>query len=178
MKHDFSPPKILIGSYAFLMATALLFFAGLPARAGIEDTLEAVENELMCQCGCSLTLTACAGTMTCDVAAQMRTRIKEKLSAGESKQQIVQYMVAQYGEKILSSPPKQGFNLTAWITPFAAILAGGVFIYFLLRTWLFNRNVPEENIALAYPVSDEERTRYQAAFEREFGKFKTLEEEQ
>ena len=163
---------------AFLMALALLFTVTLPAWADAADTLAAVEEELMCQCGCSLTLTACAGTMTCDVAGQMRTRINEKLAAGDTKQQIVQYMVTQYGEKILASPPKQGFNLTAWITPFAAVLGGGVFLYFLLRTWLFNKNAPEETVALAYPVSDEERSRYREAFEKEFGKFKTLEEEQ
>ena len=35
---------------------------------------------------------------------------------------------SKYGEKILSAPTTQGFNLLAWIMPFAAILAGGALV--------------------------------------------------
>jgi len=54
----------------------------------------------------------------------MLTLIEQKLAKGESATGIVQFFVAQYGEQVLSAPTKKGFNLTAWITPFVAILAG------------------------------------------------------
>ena len=39
--------------------------------------------------------------------------------------QIIAIFRAQYGEKVLSAPTTQGFNLLAWVMPFAAIVAGG-----------------------------------------------------
>lgn len=163
-------------SIAIALAVALIVLVLNSAPASADSILEEVEGEFMCQCGCSLTLTACAGTMTCDVAQQMSDVINGKIARGDTKDQIVQSLVTQYGEKILSSPPKQGFNLAAWVTPFAAVLGGGVFIYFLLRAWLWKTVMPEEVPTLVYPISDEERQKYRDAFEKEYGRFKTQEE--
>jgi cytochrome c-type biogenesis protein CcmH len=108
-----------------------------------DGTVDEIAANLMCQCGCTMVLSTC----TCGTADQMRGVIKEKLAEGQAPQQIIDYFVAQYGEKALAAPTKQGFNLTAWLLPFAAILAGGGGIYFLLRKWVLGRR--EEAIALA-----------------------------
>jgi cytochrome c-type biogenesis protein CcmH len=80
-------------------------------------------------------VSACEGTMECGAADRIKTQVLEKLNIGQSKEEIIGYFVSRYGEKILSAPTKKGFNLTAWILPFFAIVSGGGVVYFTLRRW-------------------------------------------
>ena len=64
---------------------------------------------------------------------------------GETKDQVLSYFVTQYGEKVLAAPTKKGFNLTAWVTPFLAVGAGGTVVYFVLREWIGNRRTRQES---------------------------------
>lgn len=117
---------------------------------GLVDQLT---NEVMCQCGCAYTVNACAGAMQCDVSEQMRKLIADKVSQGQSRAQIIGYFTSQYGEKVLSAPTKQGFNLTAWVMPFAAIIAGAAAVYLILQAWVRRRvERPEEGSAEPEPV--------------------------
>lgn len=94
------------------------------------------------------------------LAGQMREVIRQKLEAGESREQIVQYFVDRYGESILLEPPKRGFNLVAWRGPFLAVLVGGIGLYLLLRSW--TRTPPPPQPDDLPPVSDEEVAAYEA----------------
>ena len=44
--------------------------------------------------------------------------------------------VDKYGETVLSAPTKFGFNLTAWMTPFLALVAGGFGVRKVLLAWV------------------------------------------
>ena len=44
-------------------------------------------------------------------------------------------MMDTYGETLLAAPTKKGFNLTAWVTPFLAILVGGCLVVLTLIRW-------------------------------------------
>lgn len=141
------------------------FFAAIPAYA--ELTVSDMEGELMCQCGCSMVLEPCR----CGTADQMRTLIGEMIDEGQTKQQILDYFVAQYGEDALSAPAKKGFNLLVWVLPFAAIVVGGGGLYFWLRRW----SSQEEALAVeAIPESrhGDEPDKYRQRFEEEFDQFK------
>jgi len=59
-----------------------------------------------------------------ELAAQMRTLIREKVAAGETDQQIVDYFVSKYGEWILLEPPRRGLLWIVWLAPAAALLGG------------------------------------------------------
>ena len=48
---------------------------------------------------------------------------------------MVAAFVARHGEKILSAPTKEGFNLLAWATPFAVLLAAGATLVLVIRRW-------------------------------------------
>ncbi len=84
-----------------------------------------VEESLTCQCGCGLTVHSC-NHINCSSAEPMKREIAERIARGESKEQILAAFAERYGEKVLSSPTFRGFNWLAWITPFAAVLLGGV----------------------------------------------------
>ena len=117
-----------------LLSLLLLAITWAPVFA--DDAADLI-NELMCPSDCVETLAICQ----MPEAAQMRTFVKDKVAAGWSKDKIVDNLVSQYGERILAAPPKTGFNLTAWITPFAAILAGGGLVAALLAAWVRQRRV-------------------------------------
>ena len=95
----------------------------LPATPALAEqpTVGSIADQLMCQCGCTMVLSTCQ----CGTRDAMVAVIEQKLAEGQPKDEIVQYFVTQYGEQVLASPPKKGFNLIVRILPFAPILAGG-----------------------------------------------------
>lgn len=62
------------------------------------------------------------------LAKDMRSIIRKKLEAGESKEQILGYFVDKYGETILAAPPAKGMNWLLWSLPVIAFAAGGLII--------------------------------------------------
>lgn len=51
------------------------------------------------------------------IAKQMKSIVREKLRAGQSDKEILDYFVDRYGLGILSEPPKSGLNLMVWVIP-------------------------------------------------------------
>jgi cytochrome c-type biogenesis protein CcmH len=70
---------------------------------------------------------------------QMRNLIREKLADGWTKDQIKQYFVDQYGDRVLMVPPAKGLNWFLYLIP-AAILIGAV--YFVVH---FVKQSPKQN---------------------------------
>jgi cytochrome c-type biogenesis protein CcmH len=117
-----------------LAITALV--AGLsvwsPAFGVSTSSQREIEESLTCQCGCGLTVAAC-NHLECGFAVPVRKHIAEALAAGQTAEQILADYKKEYGEKVLSSPVPEGFNLLAWIAPFVAILAAGGAMFAYLR---------------------------------------------
>lgn len=110
-------------------------FAASTARADADRPgFQELEESLTCQCGCGLTVHSC-NHVDCGSAIPLRKEIREQMAEGKSKEQILQYFVDKYGEKILSSPVARGFNLLAWAMPFVALSLGGLGLFALLRRW-------------------------------------------
>ena len=62
-----------------------------------------------------------------DLAVDLRSQIRIKLSQGQSNQQILDFMVARYGDFVLYRPPLKASTVLLWVGPFALLLlAGGV----------------------------------------------------
>src|SRR4029453_10388912 len=66
---------------------------------------------------------------------QMRAIIRERLAAGESPDEVQRYFVQRYGEWILLSPPRRGFNLPVWLLPLVFVIAGFAVVAILVRQW-------------------------------------------
>ena len=136
----------------------LLAFTAMPAFA--EGLVDEIGANLMCQCGCTMVLASCE----CGTAEQMRGEIREMLGQGKSKPDILNYYVGKYGEKVLAAPVAQGFNLSAYITPFAAILVGASVIGLIVRQWVIRTrtSVPQPApVAVTTASPDELRARLQ-----------------
>ena len=101
---------------------------GLEARAPMRTrpsamknaTQSEIEEALTCQCGCGLTVHSC-NHVQCPSGIPLKEEIAGQLAAGKTGAEVLTYFSTKYGEKILSSPTTTGFNLVAWVTPFAAV---------------------------------------------------------
>lgn len=57
------------------------------------------------------------------------------IDKGMDRSAIIAIYRTKFGEKILSAPTTEGFNLLAWVMPFFALLVGGGFIVLMLGRW-------------------------------------------
>ena len=60
-----------------------------------------------------------------EISDFMRAEIRAMVAEGKSRREILDYYVAQYGERILAAPRAGGINTLAYVTPFAALILGG-----------------------------------------------------
>jgi cytochrome c-type biogenesis protein CcmH len=113
---------------------AALLVTGLASASHAAAVLADLENALMCECDdkCGKVLINC----NCSTSDKHRMDLKKHIESGLTKDQIVKIYVDKYGEKVLSAPTKTGFNITAWVMPFAALLGGGIGIRKILRVWV------------------------------------------
>jgi cytochrome c-type biogenesis protein CcmH len=68
-----------------------------------------------------------------ELAQDLRRKVYEKLSAGESNDQIVDYMTERYGDFVLYRPPFNAKTLILWIAPALTILLGGIGFWSLIK---------------------------------------------
>jgi cytochrome c-type biogenesis protein CcmH len=122
---------------ALLTALAL---ALVPAARASEQhpTLNELENEIMCPV-CTVPLAESDSPAAKRMEAVMRTQI----ARGWTKSQIKAYWVRQFGESILASPSKHGFDLIAWVLPLAGILAAAGLLGAAAWRWTRDRREPE-----------------------------------
>jgi cytochrome c-type biogenesis protein CcmH len=114
---------LLLGSLTSLLFIDLVF-----AQSGepTDDQVNAIASQLYCPVCENTPLDVCP-THAC---AQWRATIKEKLAAGWSEQEIKDYFVEQYGERVLAQPSSRGLNVFIWILPPVVLLVG---VFFLVR---------------------------------------------
>ncbi len=96
-----------------------------------------VSEGLTCQCGCGLTVANC-NMPTCGFSVPMRAEIDGMIRKGMSRAQIVAFYRHKYGEKVLSAPTTEGFNLLAWTIPFIALALGGGLMVLVVGHWRSN----------------------------------------
>lgn len=118
-------------SVVFLVLVIFVFHS--PASHGGPTTSQ-VSEALTCQCGCGLTVANC-NMPTCGFSVPRRHEIDTMIAKGMSRAQIIGVYRAKYGEKVLSAPTTEGFNLLAWTMPFIAIVLGGGAMAFALGRW-------------------------------------------
>ena len=114
---------------AALLLLALVLAA--PAAASERHpTLGDLEGEVMCPT-CKTTL----DQSSAPIANRIRRFITTRIAAGDTKSQIKQKLVAQFGPAILAEPSRHGFNLLAWVLPFVAIGFGAAALAWLVWRW-------------------------------------------
>jgi len=118
----------------FSVFVAAWFLFGAPNISQAGTLLQDLENALMCKCDdkCGKVLINC----TCSTSDKTRAKFSKMLESGLTVEQIIKSQVDKYGETVLSAPTKFGFNLTAWVMPFVALIAGGVGVRKIISSWV------------------------------------------
>ena len=121
---------VLASSLVFLIAAIFVFLSpelknvSRETFAAETPTNAEVSEGLTCQCGCGLTVANC-NMPTCGFSVPMRREIDRMIGEGKTRAQIISFYRTQYGEKVLSAPTTEGFNILAWTMPFIALAVGG-----------------------------------------------------
>ena len=128
---------ILLAALLFILLAGMVMAQGAdpnnPHNLSPEQLAQAkeIQTELWCPVCQGVRLDACEQK----VCQQMRDMIDQLLLDGKTKDEIINEFVVQYGVVILGEPPKQGFNLMAWLMPIALVLAGLGFAFWMSRNW-------------------------------------------
>jgi cytochrome c-type biogenesis protein CcmH len=86
-------------------------------------TLAELEGEIMCPvCGTTL------DQSNVPAAEQIKRVIVQRIAAGDSKSEIKDRLVAEYGDSILAAPPREGLGLLAWWLPVVGVLGAAVIV--------------------------------------------------
>jgi len=119
------------------LALLTLLLPDLPVTAQYhnEEALQQQAREIYDLIMCPLCAGQTIGRSSNETSRQMRDLVLKKLRQGESKEEILQYFESRYGERILATPNKKGFNLILWILPFVLVALAAIVIYFLIRRW-------------------------------------------
>jgi cytochrome c-type biogenesis protein CcmH len=115
-----------------LLILAILLLVPAVAYASERRPTQAeLERELVCPVCKPATL----DQSNSEIALRMKAVIAERIAAGDTKSEIKDYLVAQFGEQVLAAPPRSGFNWLAWVLPFAGLGLGAAAIGFAAWRW-------------------------------------------
>jgi len=114
---------------ALFVATVGGAFAQEPTPS--DDEVNVIARQLYCPVCENVPLDVCP-TQACE---QWRATIREKLGLGWTEQQIKDYFVAQYGDRVLAAPPPRGLNWLVYLLPPLVLIGGGLLLWQTMRRW-------------------------------------------
>jgi cytochrome c-type biogenesis protein CcmH len=68
-----------------------------------------------------------------ELAEDLRREVREQMAQGKNDQEIMDYLVARYGDFVLYKPPVKSYTMLLWFGPFALLLVGAGVLLFQLR---------------------------------------------
>jgi cytochrome c-type biogenesis protein CcmH len=120
---------------ALLLSLVVLLAAACGGESDEPPTLAEMEKKFICPtCQTTLELS------NAPIADRMREFIRARIEAGDSEGEIEAALVDQFGEAVLASPPKEGFNLLAWVLPLAGGAVAVAAVAVALRRWSRTRS--------------------------------------
>jgi cytochrome c-type biogenesis protein CcmH len=144
--------KLLALLFGLMLAGSVLAKEAPPAvpDPALEKRTMALAEELRCLVCQNQTI----ADSHAELAIDLKNQIREKLKAGMSEDQILEFMVARYGDFVLYRPPVKATTVPLWFGPFALLFAGlaGLFYYLLRR----------RRSAAPQPLNEAEQARVQA----------------
>jgi len=144
--------KLLVVLLGLVLAVPVLAKEAAPAADDpvLEKRAMALAEELRCL--------VCQNQSIADshaeLAIDLKNQIREKMKAGMGEKQIVDYMVARYGDFVLYRPPVKATTLPLWLGPFVVLVAALAGLFYYLRR--------RRTAAVEQPLSEAEQARMQA----------------
>ncbi len=133
--------------------TAISAVAVQPDEVLADPALESRAREIGKELRCLVCQNQSIDDSDADLARDLRVLVRERLRAGDSHRQVVDYVVSRYGDFVLLRPPLKASTYLLWFgTPLGLLMAViGIVAYYRNR----QRRVGE--VAAPLSAADEER---------------------
>jgi cytochrome c-type biogenesis protein CcmH len=128
---------------ALVLAVAVCFSLG---AADPSSRFTSLNHRLMCVCGCAEILGEC-NHVGCSSSTEELADLRADIAKGLSDDQILSAFAAKYGATVLAAPTTHGFDLVAWIAPFAVFAAALLGTILLVRRWSVGKTQPEAAVS-------------------------------
>ena len=127
-----------------VLALAGSIAAAEPAQDGrSEAEIDQLTAEVAAQLRCPVCRNQSVLESSSGLAREMQSVIRDRLTAGETPDEVKAYFVGRYGDWILLKPEPKGINLLVYLLPAAALLAGAGLLTRQLRRWASSADQPE-----------------------------------
>jgi cytochrome c-type biogenesis protein CcmH len=98
-----------------------------------DPKLEARARELSRELRCMVCQNQSIDESEAPLARDLRLLVRERLAKGDTDQQVLDFLVARYGEFVLLKPPLESKTIILWALPPVALLAGAMGLFFAVR---------------------------------------------
>lgn len=120
------------------MARFLLLIFVSSVIAAEDPSLDRRVAELAHELRCLVCQNQTIADSNAPLAVDLRNQIREQLAAGKSERDVIDFMVARYGDFVLYRPPFKAATLALWLGPFLLLALGA---------WIFYRRVARRRTA-------------------------------
>jgi len=146
--------KVVFATLLFLMAAMTPAFAVNPDEVLADPRLETRARTISAELRCMVCQNQSIDDSNADLAKDLRLLVRERLKAGDSDTQVLDYLVSRYGEFVLLKPRLSAHTILLWAMPLLLLVIGGLVV--LRQASKRARPIPPA------PLSDEERARLDA----------------
>ena len=113
-----------------IASSALALFLAVSVAGADDAALDRRVMELAGELRCLVCQNQSLAESNAGLAVDLRNQIREQLARGASEREVVDFMVARYGDFVLYRPPLKASTFLLWFGPFVLLIAG---IYVLIR---------------------------------------------
>ncbi len=142
---------------AWLIACSAAAYAVQPDEIMADPAQEARARELSRELRCMVCQNQSIDDSEASLARDLRILVRERIAAGDSNAQVIDYLVARYGEFVLLKPRFKSETLLLWLLPPLVLVGGGVAL------WMHGRRrarpAPDASGETSFKLTAEEEAR-------------------
>jgi cytochrome c-type biogenesis protein CcmH len=142
----------------FLMIFPTAAVAVNPDEVLKNPEMESRARHLSAQLRCMVCQNQSIDDSNAELARDLRLLVRERITNGDSDQQVIDYVVSRYGEFVLLNPRLSAKTVLLWAMPAGLLAVGGLSLFVYIR----RRTVPRA----ARPLSSEEEARLARLLDR------------
>ena len=148
--------------FVLLILAPLLFASSVMAKVETHDfaneQIEKDYNQLVAELRCLVCQNQNLADSNAELEQDMRAKVYKMLNEGNSKGDIVNYMVARYGDFVMYRPPVKSSTFLLWFGPLIFFLVAGLVVASYIRNQKRNREpvVDQQQQQKAHSLLDDE----------------------
>ena len=125
--------RTLLASFLLLLSLGAPAFAVQPDEVLGDPVMESRARTISAELRCMVCQNQSIDDSDAPLAKDLRIIVRERLKAGDSDQEVIDYLVSRYGEFVLLKPPVNSHTVLLWGMPVALLAIGLVVVVVKLR---------------------------------------------